>query len=126
MEAGFSAGRSLLFELFLEAILQFGADFGNFHSCTYQELAAEELMSLVFVRELAYHAAVLAILIPAETPIGNRFWADVLEAAENCVLFRDLESLPKDLNLHQSFVRAENLICPAGTGNFRPLNVSLL
>ena len=39
----------LLFELLLKAILQFGADFGDFHSCAYHEFAAEELMRLVFV-----------------------------------------------------------------------------
>src|SRR5438067_1120988 len=30
----------LLFELFLKAIFQFGADVGDFHSCAHQEFAA--------------------------------------------------------------------------------------
>jgi len=83
-------------------------------------------MGLVFVRKFADHAAILAILVPAETPIGDCFRADVLEATENGVLFGDLERLPEDFDVHQSFIRAENLIRSARIRQFRPVNIGLL
>jgi hypothetical protein len=97
----------------LEAILQFGADLGNFHPCAYQELAAQEIVRAVFIGELSDHAAILAILIPAETAVRDGFRADVLKAAKNRVLFRDLESFSQDLNFDQTFVGAKNLSGPS-------------
>jgi hypothetical protein len=97
-------------ELFLEAILKFGADFCDFHSRADQEFAAQEFVRLVLVRQFAGHAAILAILIPAETSVGNGFRADVLKTAENRILLGDLEGLAENFDLDQAFVRTENLI----------------
>jgi hypothetical protein len=68
----------------------------------------------------------LAILVPAETPVRDRFRADVLEAAENGVLFGDLKRLPEDFDVYESLVRAENLIRSAGIRYFRTRNFGLL
>lgn len=102
----------LLPQLILEAILQFGADFRNFHAGAHQKLAAQEIVRAVFIGEFSDDAAILAILIPAETPVRDGFRADVLEAAKNRVLFRDLESFSQDFNFNQPLVGAKNLRGP--------------
>ena len=99
----------LLLQLFRQAVFQLGADFGDFHSCAHQELATQKFVRLLFIRQLPDDAAILAILIPAEAAIGNRFRADVLEAAQNRVFFGNLKRFPKNLDLHQPFVRAKYL-----------------
>lgn len=75
-------------------------------------------MELVIVHQLADHAAILAILIPAEAPVGNRFRADVLKAPEYGVLLRDLESLPQNLDFHQAFIGAKYLRRRSGRSLF--------
>ena len=62
--------------------------------------------------QLPDDAAILAILIPAETSIGNGFGADVLEAAQNRVLLWNLKWLPQNLDFHQTFVRTKHLRRP--------------
>ena len=62
---------------------------------------------LVVVGQLTFDAAVLALLVPAEPPVGDRLRADELEAAQNGVLLRHLDLLAQDLNLHQPLVGAE-------------------
>ena len=99
----------LLAQLILEAILQFRADFGNFHARADQELAAEQIMRPVLVREFSDHAAILAVLIPAETSVRDGLRADVLEAAKNGVLLGNLEGFAQDLDFDEAFVGAKNL-----------------
>jgi hypothetical protein len=111
--------KSLLAQLVLEAILQFGADLGNLHARADQELAAQEFVRAVFVCEFADDATILAVLVPAESPVRNRFRADVLKAAENRVFFRNLESFPQDFDFDEPLVRAKNLRSPARRGSFR-------
>src|SRR5579859_1993202 len=65
-----------------QAPLQFLAQFRNFHSSHDDEFAAEHFARLVVVRQLAGHAAILAILVPAEAAIGNRFRANELETTQ--------------------------------------------
>ena len=96
-------------QFILQAILEFGAEFCNFHAGAHHELTAEQFARLVVVNQFAHHAAILAILIPAEPPIRDGFRADVLKAAENRVLFRDLEGLPEDLDFNQPFIGPKNL-----------------
>jgi hypothetical protein len=115
-----------LVELFLEAIFELGADLGNFHSRADQEFAAQQFMRFFFIRQLAGDAAVLAILIPAETPVGNSFWADVLKTAENRVLLGDLERLPENLDVDQPFVRTKYLVGPTRANWFRYLGLACL
>ena len=104
--------RRLTCPAFLEAILQFGADFGNFHAGAHQKLAAQEFVRAVFIGEFSDDAAILAILIPAETAVRDGFRADVLKAAKNRVLFRDLECFSQDLDFDQPLVGAKNLRRP--------------
>ena len=99
----------LLAEFLLQAKLKFGTDLGNLHAGTYQEFATEHLMRLVIVHEFAGDAAILAILIPTEPAVGDRFRADVLKTAENCIFFRDLEGLPENLDFHQTLIGTKYL-----------------
>jgi hypothetical protein len=99
----------LLIQLGLKAILQFWADFGDFHAWAHQEFAAQEFMGAVFIGEFSNDAAILAVLIPAETPVWNGLRTDVLEAAKNRVLLWNLKSFPHDLNFDQPFVGSKNL-----------------
>jgi hypothetical protein len=112
-----SAG--LLPQLVLQAILQFGADFADFHAGADQELAAQKFMRAVFIREFSDHAAILAVLIPAETPVRDRFRADVLKAAKNRILLRDLKGFAHNLDFDKSFVGAKNLSAARGGDCFR-------
>jgi hypothetical protein len=93
----------------LEAILEFGADFGNFHARAHQELAAQEFVRAIFIGKFSDDAAVLTVLIPAKAAIGDGFRTDVLKAAKNRILLGDLESFPHNLDFDQTFVRPKNL-----------------
>jgi hypothetical protein len=90
----------LLLQFALEAILQFRADLGNFHARAHQELAAQEIVRAVLIGEFPDDAAILAILIPAEAPVRDSFRANVLETAQNRILFGDLKRFPHNLDFH--------------------------
>jgi len=68
-------------------------------------------MGAFFVRQLSDHAAILAVLIPAEASIGDGFRADVLKAAQNGVLFGNLKRLTQNLDFYQPFIGAKYLSC---------------
>jgi hypothetical protein len=91
-----------------EAPLEFGADFTDLDSGGDDEFAAQEFARLVVIRKATRYTAILAFLIPAKAAVGNRLRADVLEAAQNGVLFRDLELLPLNRNLDEFLVMAED------------------
>jgi hypothetical protein len=97
-DAAYDLREKLLFKFLLEAIFQFRADFGYFHTCTHQEFATEEVMRAFFVGEFSHDAAILTVLIPAEAAVRDGFRADVLKAAKNRILLRDLKSFPQNLN----------------------------
>jgi hypothetical protein len=99
----------LRFQFFLQAVLQFGADLGDFHSGAHEKLAAQEIMRALFVGKLSGDAAILAILIPAEAAVRDRIRADVLKTTKDRVLFRHLEGFPKDFDFDEAFVRAKYL-----------------
>src|SRR5260370_33462537 len=99
----------LLVQLFLEAILEFGADLGDFHSRAYQEFAAQQFMRFFFIVQFSGHAAILAILIPAESSVGDGFRADVLKATKNRIFLGYLERLAQNLDVNQALVRTKNL-----------------
>jgi hypothetical protein len=85
--------RSVSSELGAQAPLQFLTHFRHFHAGHYDELARKHFAGLVVVGQLAGHAAILAILIPAETPVRNGLWADELEAPQQRVSLGHLEFL---------------------------------
>jgi len=66
----------------------------------------------LFIGEFSDDAAILAILIPAKTTVGDGFRADVLKAAKNRIFLGDLKSFSQDFNFHQAFVGAKNLRGP--------------
>ena len=94
-------------ELGAEAPLQLLAHFADFHTGHDDEFAGEHFARLVVIGKLAGDAAILAILIPAEAPVGDGFRADKLKTAQQRVAFRHLELLAKDGDLNQFFVRTE-------------------
>jgi hypothetical protein len=116
----------LFIQLFLEAVFEFGADFGNFHSRAHQKLAAQQFVRLVLIRQFAGHAAILAILIPAEPSVGNGFRADVLKTAENRILLWNLERFAKNVDRDQPLVGSKDLIGPARANCFRDLRLTCL
>jgi len=58
---------------------------------------------LVVIGQLALDTTVLAILIPAEATVGDRFRADVLEAAQERIFLGNFEGLAKDGDFNQAF-----------------------
>jgi hypothetical protein len=102
-------GEGLLSQFVVQAVFQFGADLGDFHARADEEFAAQEIVRALLVGELSNDAAILAILVPAESSVRDRFRADVLKAAQNRILFGNLESFPQNLDFHQALVRPEDL-----------------
>ena len=76
----------------------------DFHSRHHNELAAQHLPLLLIIGQLAAYAAILAILVPAESPIRNRFRADKLKTTQQRVAFRHLKFFPHDGQVHQLFI----------------------
>src|ERR1700740_1447073 len=64
-------------------------------------------MRFVLIRQLARHPAILAILVPTETPIRNRFGADELEAPQERISLRDLKLFSEDRDIHELFIRTK-------------------
>ena len=94
-------------ELGAEAPLELLAHFGDFHAGHDDEFAGEHFARLVVIGKLAGDAAILAILVPAETSVGDGFRADELKAAQQGIAFRHLEFLAEDRYLNQFFVWTE-------------------
>src|SRR6266568_4754689 len=96
-------------QLGAQAPLEFLAQLENFHARHDDELAAQHFARFVVIGQLAGHAAILAILVPAETAVRNGFRADELETAQERVALRHLELLSEDGDVNQLFVRTEGL-----------------
>ena len=80
-------------KLGVQAPFQFLADFRDFHSGHDDKFAAQHFTRFVVIGELAGNTAILALLVPAEAPIRNRFGTNELETAQQRVPFWDLELL---------------------------------
>jgi hypothetical protein len=95
----------LLAERVLEANAQLGTHVRNLHPGHDNELAALHLPRLIIVRELGLNAAILAILIPAETAVRNRLGAEKLKAPKERVSIWNFHGLPEHFDLYQLLVR---------------------
>src|SRR6266436_5960407 len=99
--------RRICRELRAQAPLQFLAHLHDFHPWHHDEFAAQHLVRLVLIRQLARHPAILTILIPAEAPIRYRLRADELKAPQKRIPLRDLKLSSEDRDLHQLFIRTK-------------------
>src|SRR6185436_9496628 len=64
-----------------KAALQLRTDRSNLHPGHHDKFAAKHFPRLVIVRQFRHYPAILAILVPAETPVRNRLWTQKLETA---------------------------------------------
>jgi hypothetical protein len=87
---------------------QLRRELGNVHSLGDDKLAAQDGPRLVVILQLAIDAAILALLIPAESPVWNRLRTDELEAAQERVPFGHEKRLPKNGYLDEPFVRSKD------------------
>jgi hypothetical protein len=69
-------------QLGTQAPLEFLANLRDFHSGHDDKFAAQHFTGLIVIRELAGNTAILALLIPAEASIWNRFGTDELETTQ--------------------------------------------
>jgi hypothetical protein len=97
-------GRSGGAQLGAKAADELGSEFGDFHAFGDDKFATENRAGLVVVRKLAHHFAILALLIPAKTAVGNRLGADELEGAEERIPLRDEERFPQNRDFNKLFV----------------------
>ena len=91
-------------QLRTQAPLQFLAQIGNFHAGHDNELAGEHFADFIVI---ATHAAILAILVPAETAVRNGFRADELETAQQGIALGDLKLPTHDDDFNEFFVRTK-------------------
>jgi len=103
-----------------EAPLKLLAQLSNFHSRHDNEFAAQHFPRLILIRQLARNAAILTLLVPAESSVGYRFRANKLEASQQRVALGHLELLAQDSNVHELFIGTKrfrhNKSCPPWTG----------
>lgn len=90
-----------------KAPLQFLAQLGYFHPGHNDELAAKHFPGLVVVRQLAGNSAILAVLVPTKSPIGNCFRANELKTPEKRVALRHLKLLAHHGDLHELLIGAK-------------------
>src|SRR4030095_3455342 len=83
------------------------AQLRDFHPRHHNELAGQHFPRIIVIRQLAAHSAILAILVPAESPIRNRLRADELKAAQQRIPLRHMKLLSEQCDLDQFFVRTE-------------------
>jgi hypothetical protein len=98
-----------LAEFAAEAPLQFRRYVRNLHAGDHEKFAGQHGARGVVVGELADDFAVLALLIPAEAAVGNRFGADVLEGAEKAVFLRDVEGAAEDGDRNEPLVGTKDV-----------------
>src|SRR5216684_5139077 len=107
-------------ELRPEAPLQLLAQLGNLHPRHNDEFATQHFPRLVVVRQLTRNATILAILVPAEAPVGNRLRTNELETAQERIAFRHLKFLTENGDVHKLFVWTKGFrhdeCCPPCTG----------
>jgi hypothetical protein len=65
-----------------ETANEFRRQVGDIHTLGNQEFTTQDGTRLIVVRQLAIDPAVLAVLVPTETAVRNRLWADELKGAQ--------------------------------------------
>jgi hypothetical protein len=92
----------LLVSPLAEAEPDFLADFSNPHAFGHEQLAGQRSASLRAFARVVAHAAVLAILIPAKAAVGNWFGGEVLQAAQNRIVFWNFDLLLQKFDGNQT------------------------
>src|ERR1700683_2421954 len=92
-----------------QASHQLGCELRDGQPFRDDEFAAQYGASLILIRELAVHSAILALLIPAKTSVGNGFGAYELKGAEQGISLGNQERLPQYGDFDKSLVRPEYL-----------------
>src|SRR6266403_1240359 len=85
--------RLILRQFYPQAPLQLLAELRNFHARHHDELARQHFARIVIIRQLASYTAILAILIPAKSPVGYGIRADELKASQQRISLWHLEFL---------------------------------
>jgi hypothetical protein len=98
-------------ELFAERIpktdTQLGTELSNLHPGHDNELAAQHLARFIVIRQLGLNAAVLTVLVPAKTAVGDRFGAQELKTAQQRILVGNFHGLTQHLDFNQVLVGPE-------------------
>ena len=87
-----------------QAVPDFVRHVDDAHSVLNHQLAGNRLSNLSSLPEIVVDAAVLAIFVPAETSVGNTVLGEILKAAEQAVVLRNLELFVENLDREQLFV----------------------
>ncbi len=87
-----------------EATLQLRAYFFYFHASHDHKFARNHFARFIVIGQLTLDTAILAILVPTETPVRDRLRTNELEATEQRVFLRNLEFLAHDFYGNQFFV----------------------
>src|ERR1700741_4903413 len=94
-------------ELGTQTPLELLTHFGDFHAGHNDEFTRKHLARLVVVGELAGHAAILAVLIPAKAAARNGVRANEMAASEQRVALGYLKLLTHDGDFDELFVGAK-------------------
>jgi hypothetical protein len=96
--------RRIRWQLGAQAPAELLAEVGDLHAGHHDKFARKHFARFVVIGKLAGDAAILAILIPAETAVRNRLRTDELKTTEERVALRDLEFFAEEGDLHEFFV----------------------
>jgi hypothetical protein len=118
-------GATLLAKLASEAAHELRGKLGNAHAGGNHELAAQDRARAVIVGQLAVDPAVLAFLIPAETPVRNCLGADELKTAKKGVPFGHQKGLAQDGDLDEMLIGSENAFQDTRSHRFPPRELQL-
>jgi hypothetical protein len=82
------------------------AQFRDDHAFTHHRAARERglVIGLRLAFEVRPDLTIRALAVPAEIPVGDRFYRKVLEAPEQASVFWDFDALAQDFYVNQFFV----------------------
>jgi hypothetical protein len=66
------------------------------------EFARQRGAARASLTKIEGHSTVLAIFIPAESTVGHLFWRQILKAAKERVVLRNVKLLAQNCDFHQA------------------------